>query len=138
MVTTSVEEQILSNEKSYWEAVKNKDSRAVESLTADRCLVVGADGVRAMRREELGELMKSMPSELGDYGIEDGNVEFIQASDDVAIVAYKVRTEYRSEGGPQRAEAFDTTVWVKRDGEWKCALHTETPAASQPPDGKVA
>jgi hypothetical protein len=138
MVSTNVEEEILGNEKSYWEAVKKKDRRAAESLTADSCIVVGADGVRALRRAELGELMKSTPFDLENYGIEDGNVEFIHPTDDLAIVAYKVRTEYRSNGKQERAEAFDTTVWVRRDGKWLCALHTETPATSQPPDGKVA
>ena len=138
MTTTNVEEEILTLEKSYWEALKTKDADIATGLTADTCLVVGADGVRELSRSELGEMMKSMPYELKDYGVEDADVKFIHATNDVALLAYKVRSEFVSDGKPQRMEAYDTSVWVRRDGKWVCALHAETPAASKPPDGKVA
>jgi uncharacterized protein (TIGR02246 family) len=136
--TTSIEEEILSLEKSYWEALKNKDAKKVTELTADTCLVVGAEGVRELSGREVAEMMKSMPYELKDYGVEAGDVKFVSAANDVAMLAYKVRSDFVSEGKPSRMEAFDTSVWVKRNGRWTCALHTETPAASKPPHGKVS
>ena len=30
------------------------------------------------------------------------------------------------EGKPVKLEAFDTSVWMKQDGKWVCALHTES------------
>jgi hypothetical protein len=30
------------------------------------------------------------------------------------------------DGELKQLDAFDTSVWVKRDGGWVCAAHTET------------
>jgi hypothetical protein len=32
------------------------------------------------------------------------------------------------DGEPLELEAFDSSVWVRRDGKWVCAVHTESPA----------
>jgi Domain of unknown function (DUF4440) len=47
-------------------------------------------------------------------------------ADDVAIVAYKVSERVTVDGQTIPIEANDSSVWVKRDGEWLCALHTES------------
>jgi uncharacterized protein (TIGR02246 family) len=138
MTTANIEQSVLGLEKSYWDAIKKKDGAAAARLTADTCLVVSADGVRQVRRDEMPAMMKATPFELQDYGIEGGDVQFMHVGDDVAIVAYKVRANYENDGQSQQMDAYDASVWVKRDGEWTCALHTETPAASKPPDGKIA
>ena len=30
------------------------------------------------------------------------------------------------DGKPLTLEAYDSSVWVRRDGNWRCAAHTET------------
>lgn len=137
MTMTHVEEEILSREKSYWDAMKSKNGSAAAALTADPSLVVSADGIREVTPGEIEEMVKSGPYELQDYGVEGGDVKFVNSARDVALVAYKVRSNYVMDGKPQRIEAYDTSVWVRRDGAWVCALHTETTAASKPPAGKV-
>jgi hypothetical protein len=49
-------------------------------------------------------------------------------ADGVAVIAYKVSEEIVIDGETQTLEAFDSSVWVRRDGGWVCAAHTETPA----------
>ena len=51
--------------------------------------------------------------------------------DDVAIVAYTVREELTVDGKPLTLEAADSSTWVRRDGRWVCALHTEALAATR-------
>jgi hypothetical protein len=46
-------------------------------------------------------------------------------ADDVAIVAYKVTEDLTVQGKPVHLEAADSSTWVRRDGRWVCALHTE-------------
>jgi hypothetical protein len=45
--------------------------------------------------------------------------------DDVAIVAYQVHEELTVDGKPVTLDAADSSTWVRRDGRWLCALHTE-------------
>ena len=49
-------------------------------------------------------------------------------TDDVAVVAYKVREELMVDGKPLTLDASDTSTWVRRNGRWVCAVHTEAVA----------
>ena len=49
-------------------------------------------------------------------------------TDDVATVAYKVREKLTVDGKPLTLDAADASVWVRRGGNWVCALHTESVA----------
>jgi hypothetical protein len=45
---------------------------------------------------------------------------------DFAILAYNVHEELTVEGKPVTLDAADASTWVRRDGRWLCALHTES------------
>jgi hypothetical protein len=47
-------------------------------------------------------------------------------TNDVAVVAYKIREDLTVEGRPVTLEDTDASTWVRRDGQWLCALHTES------------
>jgi hypothetical protein len=44
----------------------------------------------------------------------------------VAIIAYKVKEKVLLDGDTLPIDANDASVWVRRNGEWLCALHTES------------
>jgi len=56
--------------------------------------------------------------------IEDMHVRPL--GDDAAIIAYKVKESMVVDGENVELEAFDSSVWTRRDGKWVCALHTES------------
>ena len=41
-------------------------------------------------------------------------------------MAYQVHEELTVEGKPLTLDAADASTWVRRDGTWRCALHTES------------
>jgi hypothetical protein len=45
---------------------------------------------------------------------------------DVAVLAYTVHEELTVEGKRVTLDAADASTWVRRDGRWVCALHTES------------
>jgi hypothetical protein len=47
-------------------------------------------------------------------------------ADGVALIDYKVSEEMIVDGKPTTLEAFDSSVWVRRDGGWVCAAQTES------------
>ena len=63
---------------------------------------------------------------LGGFDEKTMQVKFI--NDDVAIVAYKVNESLIVDGKPLPLNANDSSVWVRRNGEWLCALPTESVA----------
>jgi hypothetical protein len=72
-------------------------------------------------------MMKSATWTLRRFEIKPG-AQVRLLTDDVAIVAYQVHEELTVEGKPLTLHAADASMWVRRDGTWRCALHTESVA----------
>ena len=45
----------------------------------------------------------------------------------MAIIGYNVHVVARYEGEEVTLDAADASTWVKKNGSWVCALHTEAP-----------
>jgi ketosteroid isomerase-like protein len=118
------DQEIIDLEKRYWDALKNQDTQATLKLTADPCLVTGAQGVDSFDHNTMVEMVRSQKWILSDYRMSDIAVE--RVGDDVAIIAYKVHEDMTVEGKPLTLEAADASTWVKRGGRWQCVLHTES------------
>jgi hypothetical protein len=120
----ALKRKLLSLERQFWQALKKHDVEAALELTADPCIVTGAQGIARIDKKTFAGMMKSDSSEIDDFEITD--VEFEQLSDDVAVIGYKVREELTVEGEQLTLEAADTSTWVRKNGSWVCALHTES------------
>jgi uncharacterized protein (TIGR02246 family) len=124
MASTSVEKELLELEHRYWQALKDNDVAAAAALTDDACIVTGAQGVAQIDRAHLEAMMRDPIYTLDGFKLDDPMVRMI--SDDVAVLAYKVHEELTVDGKPVTFDAADASIWVRRDGRWRCALHTES------------
>lgn len=124
MEKKSVETELLKLEKRYWQAIKEKDVNAALGLTEFPCLVAGAQGVGLVDRESFVKMMKDSKCTVSDYELKKAEVRLL--SDDVACLAYEVHEDLIVDGKKASLDASDTSVWVRRDGRWLCALHTES------------
>ena len=118
-------QELLALERQYWEAIRNRDGATATRLSDARCLVIGPQGIDQPDREKLAALVENAPYELKRFRIDD-DVHVRTIADGVALIAYKVSEELVVDGKPKTLEAFDSSVWVRRDGGWVCAAHTET------------
>ena len=118
--------EVLEQERRFWNAMKAKDARAASRMTDDGCIIVGAQGVSAIDRETMGKLTEEGQWELKSYSVDDETAQVRFIRDDVALVAYKVNEQVVVDGKPLNLEANDSSVWVRRDGQWVCAMHTES------------
>ncbi len=128
----TIEAQLLDHEKQYWQAIKDKDVQAAMRLTDDTCIVTGAQGVARITRDAFAGMLQAGGWTLHEFTLSDVQVRVL--SEDVAIVAYKVKELLTVEGRSVTVDAADSSAWVKRDGQWMCALHTE--ALSGDPFGR--
>jgi uncharacterized protein (TIGR02246 family) len=126
MTTTSQTSELLENERKFWDAMKEKDARTASRMTDDGCIVVGAQGVSAIDRKTMAKLTEEGQWQLKQYTVDDKTAQVRFIHDDVAIVAYKVSERVIVDGETVNMEANDSSVWVRRDGEWLCAMHTES------------
>ena len=124
MTSTTVDQELLALEKRYWQAIKDRDVDAALKLTCDPCLIAGASGVATVDRRSFVKIMESAQYTLHRFSIEDAKAQ--RLTDDVALLAYKVREDLTVDGKPLTLNAADSSVWVRHDGHWLCALHTES------------
>lgn len=118
-------QQILQAlETRYWQAIKDQDADTAASLSEDPCLVVGAQGIGELGHAALKKMMEGARYTLRNFSLADFRLRPL--GDDVVAAAYRVRETLELEGQTLRLEAFDASVWVRRDGQWTCALHTES------------
>ena len=123
MTEGPIEAQLLDYEKQYWQAIKDRDVQAAMRLTDDPCIVTGAQGVARITREAFAGMLQAGGWTLHEVTLSDVQVRVL--SEDVAIVAYKIKELLTVDGKPLTLEAADSSTWVRREGQWMCALHTE-------------
>ena len=123
----TVENQLIELERQYWQALKDQDDATAVKLSDDPCIVAGAQGVATFDRKSMAAMLKQTNWKLRNFEI-DPDVKVKLLADNVAVLAYKVREELTVDGQPVKLEAADASTWVRRDGQWVCALHTESVA----------
>lgn len=122
----ALKDELVALEKRYWNAIREKDATTAADLSDDPCIVVGAQGVSEIGTEALARMLDGATYELESFAIED--VHLRRLSQDVAALAYKVKENLVVDGEKVALEAFDSSIWQRRDGRWVCVVHTESPA----------
>lgn len=122
----AIENELINLERRYWQSMKDKDASAANGLTDYPCFIIGAQGVGSIDgATTYSSMLDASDWTLQDFDLEDG-AQVRLLSNDVAIVAYKVREKLTVDDKPVMFEAADASVWVRRDGHWRCAMHTES------------
>ena len=124
---SGLKDELLKQELAYLDAVERKDGAAAARLTADESLVVSGAGAMKVDGATIERMVAEHDAQRR-YEIDEASVETVDIGGDTAIISYKLRT-MMPDG--TTTEAFDTDVWVRRDGRWQCALHTEIPSTAR-------
>jgi len=117
----TIETELVNLEKMYWTAIQEKDAVVALQLSHDRCVVTGAQGATPIDAGTFREIMDTAPWMLDDFELSDVQVSLV--SEDVAIVAYRVKESLIVEGRPLSVEAADSSTWIRSNGRWLCAHH---------------
>jgi hypothetical protein len=121
---TKLERELLALENRYWQAMQQKDVAAALEMTDEPCIVTGAQGVGQVDKESFETMMRNAHWDINDFKLGD-NVAVRMLGRNTAIVAYSIHEELTVDGEPVVVDANDASTWVRRDGQWLCALHTE-------------
>ncbi len=118
----------IALEKKFWDAIQRKDGPATAAMTADKCVVVGAQGVGLVDRATMEKLTVEGQWTLDHYEFDETTFQALPVDADTAVVAYKVTENVTYEGAPLTLVANDASVWRRNGSEWHCVLHTESVA----------
>ena len=116
--------ELIELEKQFWQAMKDRDVAAAVALTHDPCIVAGPQGVSSIDHATFGRMMEGGKWTLPEFDLRDVRVQ--ELGDDVAVIGYKVHEKLTVDGKPITLDAADASTWVRRNGRWLCAMHTES------------
>ncbi len=128
MAARPTKDDILDLERRFWNTMRDKDGAAAASMTDTTCVLVGAQGVSSIDPASMTKMMQHGQWTLKRYDFDPKSVQVRFIDDDTVIVAYTVNEDLEVEGKALPLQAHDSSVWVRRSGEWVCALHTESVA----------
>lgn len=123
MAMAITEKELLELERKFWQAMKDQDVDSAMKLTEFPCLVAGPQGVGSIDEKAFELMLKASPK-LTEFRLKDG-AKMRRISDDVAVLAYEVHEELTVDGQPVSIEAAEVSTWVRKDGHWACAQHSE-------------
>ncbi|GAB3018750.1 hypothetical protein GCM10027051_24770 [Niabella terrae] len=119
-----MENHILKLEKKYWQGMQEHNLQTVKSLTRFPCITVAKSGIRAVDETAFEKMFASGANRkmkvLDISGVQT------QILDDTAVIAYLIDLEFEMETGPSVYSCACSSTWVKDNGEYVCAMHTET------------
>ena len=125
MATATANDQIIALEHKYWDAMKNDDTAGAIALTYDPCIVTGPQGAATFDHNAMRAMNDQKTWSLKNYELANMNVQ--QVGDDVAVLGYTAKLEMVVNGAQHRKEYAECSTWVRKDDEWLCVLHSETP-----------
>ena len=125
MSRTISDQELLALERSYWDALKERDFRTIGRLTAENSTVAGASGVAGVDPRSIQKQIESATYTINDYRIDPQSVRINRLCDDTVAISYGVHEDLEVDGKPVKLDAFDMSVWKQAGSGWTCVLHTE-------------
>lgn len=118
---------LASLEHRFWRALVDEDIDAALGLLCEPAMLVSTHGAVQFDHATYRRMAEQGPLVVKDYRIHD--LQILMPSPDMAVMTYHVvqTLAVRGEGVETVQRMTDSSTWVRQGGQWRCALHTETP-----------
>lgn len=128
----TVSKTLIDLETKLWQSMVDQDTDTATSLLDQPALMVSSHG--AMKFDHAGYRKMAEQGTMVVTSFEFSDMEVVFPNDTTAILSYMVEqgVTYRGETNCKKQQMADTSTWVQSEGgDWKCVMHTETPAAGR-------
>ncbi|MCQ4163516.1 nuclear transport factor 2 family protein [Tahibacter harae] len=115
---------IMKLEREFWQSLVDGTPKKAAALLTDTAASVSMFGIHHFGPAEYITMAEEGPAKLTGFSFSQEKVLFPAA--DVAVATYEVAQTVEMNGQPQEMVCLDSTTWVRRDGRWLAAVHTET------------
>ena len=124
---TAEKDTLIALERKFWQSMVDEKTDVALGMLAEPSFMVSPHG--AMKFDHAAYRRMAEHGEQVIKCFELGEMEATFVGENTAILVYEVRQVLSPRGKTQESEQHmkDTSTWVKVKGEWRCAMHTETP-----------
>ena len=96
-----------------------------------QALMVSSHGSMKFDHAQYRQMAQQGAMVLKDFKL--GDIDVLQPTDDMAVLTYRVRQSVAPRGSDAPGTAqdmVDSSTWVRKEDQWQCVAHTETPLDS--------
>ena len=124
---TQSSSHLKSLEQKFWQSMVDEDTDTALSLLDEPALMVSEHGTMQFDHAGYRRMAEQGAMVIKHFELSDMNVVF--PTDDTAVLTYHVKQAIarRDSGEVLDQEMADSSVWTRKDGDWRCVMHTETP-----------
>jgi hypothetical protein len=118
---------LIGLENKFWQSLVDEDTDTALDLLDEPALMVSSHGPMQFDHAGYRKMAEQGTMVLKSFQLSDMNVVFPR--DDMAVLTYRVKQAMAQRGQPGeiKQEMADSSVWTRKDGQWLCVMHTETP-----------
>ena len=127
MATSKRMKEIQDLESAFWQSMVDGKAKVATDMLTEPALMVSGHGLNKFDHAAYEKMAANDSYRLTDFQISDFDVLF--PTEDVAVASYRVRQSMEAKGDSLTEEVYDSSTWVRMEGDWKCVAHTESPAA---------
>jgi len=119
--------ELIDLENRFWKSLVDEDADTAISMLDEPALMVSSMGTMQFDHAKYREMAEKGSMVVKSYELSDMQVTF--PTDSTAVLTYKVKQSLAERGKSAEIEQqmADSSVWTKKDGQWLCVMHTETP-----------
>lgn len=118
---------LIALEKKFWQSMVDDDPDTAIGMLDEPALMVSSHGAMQFDREQYRKMAEDGPMVVKSFELSDMQVMY--PNDDTAVLTYRVKQAIAGREDGAKAieqEMADSSVWLRKDGEWRCVMHTET------------
>jgi hypothetical protein len=117
---------LIALEKKFWQSMVDEDTDTALSMLAEPSVMVSSHGAMEFDHEQYREMAEKGSMVIKSFKLSD--IQVMHPSDDTAVLTYRVKQSMAQRGESEEIEQemADSSVWLRKDGEWLCVMHTET------------
>lgn len=122
---------LFALEKKFWQSMVDEDTDTALSLLTEPSTMVSSHGAMQFDHAQYREMAEKGSMVIKSFKLSDMHV--MRPNDDTAVLTYRVKQAMapRGESKEVEQEMADSSVWMLKDGEWRCVMHTETEVAAK-------
>ena len=119
-------------ERKFWQSMVDQDTDVALEMLSEPALMVSSHGAMKFDHATYRQMAEQGSMVLTSFELSDVDVVF--PNETTAIVTYRVKQAMAPRGKREGTtqEMNDTSTWIQMGKDWKCVMHTETPAESKP------
>jgi len=120
--------EVIALENRFWQSMVDGDTDTALSLLDEPALMVSSHGSMQFDHDGYRKMAEHGDQVLTAFELSD--VKAVFPTEDTAVLTYRVKQAMAPRDEPKQKteqQMTDSSVWTRKDGSWRCVMHTETP-----------